>query len=218
MTSKKLLGEGRLSDLLSAAARTIGQMPEDAVQSKFAQLQQISKASTEREIIRQQTEADSVEGDEAAYQAGLTYEKSDPEKAARWYRAAAVNDFPGASLKLAMVLTALAAECRGRGETRAEEALVEEARDWCLKACSAGEFVEGETEAFDLMEELNERLSPDWRQAEPGPADGRCIHGGLTKVIALPNSAMEEHLKSCSFCRDEKAERAARDTSTPASR
>ena len=56
------------------------------------------------------------------------------------------------SLKLAMVLTALAAESRARGETHTEEALVEEAKDWCLKACAAGEFVEGETEAFDLME------------------------------------------------------------------
>ena len=37
---------------------------------KFAQLQQMSKACTEREIIRLQIEADSVEGDEAAYQAG----------------------------------------------------------------------------------------------------------------------------------------------------
>jgi hypothetical protein len=213
--------ETQLPDFLSAAARTIGQMPEDAVQSKFAQLQQTSKAYTEREIIRQQAEADSVEGDEAAYQAGLMYEKSDPEKAARWYRVAAMNDFPGASLKLAMVLAALAAECRARGETHAEEALVEEAKDWCINACAAGEFVEGETEAFDLMEELNERLGPDWRQAEPdsgsGPAAGRCTHGGLAKVIALPNRAMEEHLKSCSSCRDENAARAARDASTPTS-
>ena len=133
-----------------------------------------------------------------------------------------MNDFPGASLKLAMVLPALAAECRARGETHAEEALVEEAKDWCINACAAGEFVEGETEAFDLIEELNERLGPDWRQTEPdpgsGPAADRCTHGGLAKVIALPNRAMEEHLKSCSSCRDEKAARAARDTSTPTSR
>lgn len=214
--------ETQLPDFLSAAARTIGQMPEDAIQSKFAQLQQMSKASPEREIIRRQAEADSVEGDEAAYQAGLMYERSDLEKAARWYRAAAVNDFPGASLKLAVVLVALAAECRTRGETQAEEALVEEASDWCIQACAAGEFVEGEIEAFDLIEELNERLGPDWRHAEPdpgsGPAVGLCTRGGLAKVIALPNPAMEEHLKSCNSCRDEKDARAARDTSTPASR
>ena len=211
--------ETQLADFLSAAAHTIGQMPEDAIQSKFAQLQQMSKACTDREIIRKQAEADSVDGDEAAYQAGLMYERSDLEKAARWYRVAAVNDFPGASLKLAIVLAAQAAECRTRGETHAEEALVEEASDWCIKACAAGELVEGETEAFDLMDELTKRRGPDWRQAEPDPgsdpASGRCTRGGLAKVIALPNPAMEEHLKSCSFCRDEKAR--ARDASTPAS-
>lgn len=213
--------ETQLSDVLSAAARTIGQMPEEAVQSKFAQLQQMS-ARTEREIVRQMAEADSVEGDEAAYQAGLMYEKSDLKQAARWYRIAAVNDFPGASLKLARVLADLAAECRARGETDAGDALADEALDWCLKACAAGEFIEGETEAFDLMEELNERLGPDWRQAEPdpggSPATGRCTHGGLAKVIALPNHAMEEHLKSCSSCKDEKAKWAARDESAPTSR
>jgi TPR repeat protein len=147
-------------------------MPEDAVQSKFAQLQQMREASTEREIIRQQAEADSAEGDEAAYQAGLMYERSDLEKAAHWYGVAAVNDFPGASLKLAVVLAALAEKCRARGETRAEAALVDEASDWCVKACAAGEFVEGEIEPFDLMEKLNERLGPDWCPAEPDPGSG----------------------------------------------
>lgn len=208
------------SDVLSTAVRTIGQMPEEAVQSKFAQLQQMRKARTEREIIRQQTEADSLDGDEAAYQAGLMYEKSDLNKAARWYRAAAVNDFPGASLKLAKVLTALAAQCHTRGETSAGEALIEEASDWCIKACAAGEFVEGEAEAFDLMEELNARLDPDGRPAEPDsgtPATAQCTHGGLTKVIAMPNQAMKEHLESCRSCKAEMAER-ARGASAPAAR
>jgi TPR repeat protein len=149
--------EVQLSDFLSAAARTIGQMPEDAVESKFAQLQRMSKTCTEREIIRLQMEADSAEGYEAAYQAGLMYEKSDLEKAVRWYRVAAVNDFPGASLKLAVALAALAAECRGLGETHAEEALSVEAMHWCIQAYAAGESVDGETEAADLMEELGER-------------------------------------------------------------
>jgi hypothetical protein len=216
--------EAQLPDFLAAAARTIGQMPEDAIQSKFAQLQRMSKACTDWEIIRKQAEADTADGDEAAYQAGVMYERSDLQKAARWYRVAAVNDFPGASLKLAMVLAAQAAECRTRGETHAEEALLEEASDWCAKACAAGELVEGEPErdAFDLMEELNERRGPDWRQAEPdpdsGPAAGRCTRGGLAKVITMPSPAMEEHLLSCSFCRDENAARAAQDASTSALR
>jgi len=79
MTPEEALG----ADVLGSAARTIGEMPEEAVQSKFAQLQQMRGARTEREIIRQQAEADSLEGDEAAYQAGLMHEKSDLKKAAR---------------------------------------------------------------------------------------------------------------------------------------
>jgi TPR repeat protein len=209
------------ADVLGSAARTIGQMHEDAVQSKFAQLQQMRRARTEREIIRQQAEADSLEGDEAAYQAGLVHEESDLKKAARWYRAAAVNDFPGASLKLAKVLAMQAEEHYARGETHTGEALIEEASDWCVKACAAGELVEGETEPFDLMEELNARLDPDFRKPEPGsgsPAAGQCTHGGLTKVTAMPNNAMEEHLKTCSPCKAEQAERAATGASAPASR
>jgi TPR repeat protein len=214
--------EASAEDALGAASRTIGQMPGDAVQSKFAQLQQIRKARTERQINRQQAETDSLDGDEAAYQAaGLMHEKSDLKNAAHWYRVAAKNDFPGASLKLAKVLAALAAEHHARGETHAEEALIEEASDWCVKACAAGEFVEGESEAFDLMEELNARLDPDCRRAEPGsgsPATAPCTHGGLKNVIAMPNQAMEEHLESCSSCKAEQAEQAARGASAPASR
>lgn len=215
--------ENLVPDVLSAAARTIGQMPEEAVQSKFAQLQQMRKARTEREIIRQQAETDSLEGDEAAYQAGLMHEKSDLKKAARWYRVAAVNDFPEASLKLAKVLAALAVDHRARGEDQAAEALLEEASDWWVKACAAGEFVEGEAEDFDFMEELNARLELARRQAESGsdgPEGGQCTYGGLTKVIAmLPNQkAVEEHLRSCSSCQNEKAERAARGASAPAAR
>lgn len=209
------------ADVLGAAARTIGQMPEEAVQSKFAQLQQARKARTEREAIRQQAEADSLDGDEAAYQAGLMHEKSDLKQAVRWYHAAAVSDFPGASLKLAKVLAALAEEHYTKGETSAGEALIEEASDWCVKACAAGEFIDGETEAFDLMEELNARFDPDFRRPEPGsgsPAAGQCTHGGLMKVAAMPNQAMEEHLKSCSSCKAEQAEMAARGAWVPASR
>jgi hypothetical protein len=214
--------ETPVPDVLSAAARTIGEMPKEAVQSKFAQLQQTRRALTEREIIRQQAEADSIEGDEAAYQAGLMHEKSDLKKAARWYRVAAVNDFPEASLKLAKVLAALAVDHRARGEEQAAEALIEEASDWWVKACAAGEFAEGEAEDFDLMEELNARLELARREAESGSGGqegSQCTHGGLAKAIAmLPNQkAVEEHLNSCGSCLNEK-ERAARGASAPAAR
>jgi len=115
----------------------------------------------------------------------------------------------------------LAEEHYAKGETHAGEALIEEASDWCVKACAAGEFVEGEAEAFDLMEELNARLDPDFRRPGPGsrsPAAGQCTRGGLTKVIAMPNDAMEEHLKSCGSCKAEQADRAATGASASASR
>lgn len=209
------------ADFLSAAARTIGQMPEEAVQSKYAELQQMRRARTEREITRQQEATDSLEGDEAAYQAGLMCEESDLKKAARWYRAAAVNDFPGASLKLAKVLTALAAEHHASGETQTEAALIEEASDWCVKACAAGEFIAGEIEALDLMEELNARLDPDRLLAEPGSAStatGQCTHGGLKNALTLSEAKLEEHLSSCTSCQAEKAVQADRSAPAPAPR
>jgi hypothetical protein len=210
-----------VADVLSAAARTIGQMPEEAVQSKFAELQQMRRARTEREITRQQKATDSLEGDEAAYRAGLMCEESDLKNAARWYRAAAVNDFPGASLKLAKVLTALAAEHHARGETQTEAALIEEASDWCVKACAAGEFVAGEIEALDLMEKLNARLDPDRPQTEPGsdgPSTGQCSIGGLKNAMRLNGAKLEEHLSSCTHCQAEQAEQSDRSASVPAPR
>lgn len=209
------------ADFLSAAARTIGQMPEEAVQSKYAELQQIRRARTEREITREQEATDSLEGDEAAYQAGLMSEESDLKNAVRWYRAAAVNDFPGASLKLAKVLTALAAEHHASGETQAEAAVIEEASDWCVKACAAGEFVAGEIEPHDLLEELNARLDLDRPRSEPGsgsPAAGQCALGGLQNAMMLNGPKAEKHLRSCTFCNAEQAKHPGRPASAPAPR
>lgn len=207
------------ADFLSAAASTIGTMPEEAVQSRYAELQQMRRTRSDREITRQQEATDSLEGDEAAYQAGLMFEESDLRKAARWFRAAAVNDFPGASLKLARVLTDLAAQHHDIGETQTEAALIEEASDWCVKACAAGESVAGEIEALDLMEKLNARLDLDCSNVEPdGPATGECTHGGLQKVARLNEVKMAEHLSSCSYCQAEKADQADRSAPAPAPR
>jgi ATP-dependent exoDNAse (exonuclease V) alpha subunit len=199
---------------LRAAARTIGQMTEASVEAKFAQLRQARNARSEREIIRQQAETDSLELDEAAYEAALKHEESgDLTAAARWYRAAAVNDFPGASLKLAAVLTAMAAAHRARGETHAEEALVADALEWCTKA-----FAAGEDGASDLIEELDARLDPhNPPQAQPrsaAPQDAQCALGGLRNVVALDKDKMIQHLRSCGPCRAEQA----RTASTPAPR
>ena len=135
-----VVNEAQVDEALAVAARTIGEMPEADIRARFARLQAARRARSEDEIIRQQAEFDSIELDEGAYQAGVKHEESgDLQSAARWYRAAAVNDFPGASLRLAGVLRDLAAEHRARGETHAEQALVEDALQWAVKAAGAGE-------------------------------------------------------------------------------
>jgi hypothetical protein len=189
-------------DALRAAARTIGQMQEADIQRKFAELQEARKARTRREILRQQT--DSLEGDEAAYQAALKHEEDgDLKTAARWYSEAADHDFPGASLRLARVLDALAAEQHARGENQAAEALNEEALEWCAKA-----FAAGEAGASEFIEEFDARLDP-----------ARCALGGLHKVTALDPAQMAEHFRSCGPCQAEQAEQAARPaTSAPTPR
>jgi hypothetical protein len=193
-------------DALRDAAHAIGQMPETDLQSKFAQLQEARKARTEREVLRQQVEADSVELDEAAYQAAVKNEEAgDLRTAARWYRAAAENDFPGASLGLANVLDALAAEHHSRGETSAEEAVNEDAREWAAIAFAAGEIG-----ASRLMEELDARLEHGRRKfrLSPGePAAPRCDLGGLKQVSRMERDEMLRHFSSCESCQAELAAR-----------
>jgi hypothetical protein len=197
--------EPKLEEAVRAAARTIGEMPETDIRSKFAQLQTSRRARSEDEIIRQQAETDSLELDEGAYQAALKHEESgDLKAAARWYRAAAVNDFPGASIRLASVLKTLAAEHHDRGETQAEQALIEDASQWCMKAGAAGEGG-----ALALIEELETRLDPDQMQADPAPNPDeypvRCPYGGLRKAAAEldQDDKLGEHLHSCGPCRAE---------------
>jgi hypothetical protein len=98
-------------EALRAAACTISQMPKTDIERKFAQLQAARNDRNQREFLRQMAYTDSLELDEGAYQAAFKYEEEgDLKTAARWYSAAAVNDFPGASLRLAIVLGTLAAK------------------------------------------------------------------------------------------------------------
>lgn len=217
-------------DALDAAARTIGEMPADHIRRKFAQLQEAREARGEREALRRQAEAGSLELDEAAYQAGFKHEEEgDLKAAARWYRGAAASDFPGASLRLAIVLDALAAEHHAKGETQAAEAVNEDAREWAAKA-----FAAGEVGASRLMEELDARMdparpraqaapaapasasqaSPAGSEAPPGPGEaaaGWCSLGGLRQAAQLDDAAeMYEHCRSCGSCQAELAQLAAR--------
>jgi hypothetical protein len=217
-------------DGLRAAARTIGQMPEADIRRKFAQLQEARKARSQHEILRQQAELDSLELDEAAYQAGVKSEEDgDIRTAARWYHAAAVSDFPGASLRFASVLDALAAEYgTSAGESQLRTAMIMDALEWCAKA-----FAAGEDGAGDLIETLTAHLDPARLQAQPPPAaptsagvassgaseaiprrgeqaEDHCALGGLWNVIKLSPGEMGEHFRSCHFCRSCLAELAVK--------
>jgi hypothetical protein len=210
---------GRVEDALDAAARTIGQMPEADIQRRFARLQAARKARGHREIRRQNAEIDTLELEEAAFQAGLNSEEDgDLREAARWYHAAAVNDFPEASLRLAEVLTALAAEYGTGAESRPEEAIIGDALEWCAKAFAAGEIG-----AAELIEKLNDRLDPVHSQTQPaatgptpatetppgatesspGPsefADDQCALGGLANLGSLDPAGKLKHYQSCRSC------------------
>jgi hypothetical protein len=195
-------------DALDAAARTIGQMPEADIRSKFAQLQAARKARTRQEIYRQQAEAASVELDEAAYEAALMHEEAgDIESAVRCYRLAAVNDFPGASLRLAMALDILATEHHARGEAALAEALIEESRDSAARA-----FAAGEVGASDFIDELDASLDPA-RVAAVSPADpepAACALGGFLNVARFEPAKMLEHWHSCRPCQADLADLAKR--------
>jgi hypothetical protein len=195
--------------VLSEAAATIGDMPEDQIRAKYAQMQQARKDRSEREAARQKAAVNAVHSDEAAYRLGLMYEESDPVEAEEWYRAAAANDFPGASLKLAKILAARAADHHAGGETQAEESLIEEAQEWCMKAVAAGEFIAGEIEPFDLTEQLNSQLdrlrAGRPRDDDPrGPATSQCAGRRQAALLADPVK-LAEHLASCEACLAEKA-------------
>jgi hypothetical protein len=194
-------------DALLAGARTIGQMPEADIRSKFAQLQAARKARTDVEILRQQAEADSVELDEAAYEAAARHEEAgDLESAVRWYRAAAANDFPGASLRLAMVLDTLAAEHYAKAETALAEALSEES--W---ASASKAFAAGEVGASEFIDELYARLDPRRAAAPPAePEPTVCSLGGFFNLTRFNPGKMLEHLRSCRSCQAERAEVARR--------
>jgi TPR repeat protein len=206
-------------DALRAAARTIGQMPEADIQRKFTQLQEARKARSQREFLRQQAEIDSLELDEAACQAGLKSEEDgDLKAAARWYHAAAVNDFPEASLRLAMILGAMAAEYRTEAESQPTKALIVEALEWYAKAFAAGEIEDDE-----LIDELIVRLDSGRLRTQPAasapanageapadssePAEDQCALGGLRNVFTLDPVEMSKHCQSCQSCLTELAAR-----------
>jgi TPR repeat protein len=142
---------------LRAAASAIDRMSSAELQQVRRKLKEKRNARTQMEVLQAQNELASLELDHAAYQLASEAEsKGDLARAARWYTAAALNDFSDASLRLARILDALAEKhLRTQGgdpATREELNLVTEACRWYSDAILAGE-----TEAYELLEALLER-------------------------------------------------------------
>jgi hypothetical protein len=140
---------------LRAAADGIDQMSGTEVQLALRQLKQRRSARSQLEVL-QQTELASFDLEEAAYQLASEAEaQGDLQRAARWYTAAAINDFSDAALRLARVLDAMAGKLlHEQGGTRSarEDVLVAEACHWYAEALAAGE-----TDAEDYLDSLVER-------------------------------------------------------------
>jgi hypothetical protein len=142
-------------------------MPGAEVQSRLADIYARHAARDEDEILRQEEELDAIELDEAAYRTGRMSEaQGELHQAARWYLAAAKNDFPNAALRLAIVYDALADRyLTSTGAQTAEEmSFVKRAAWWYAEA-----FAAGETEAAELLEDLSLRHDPSirWMHGTP---------------------------------------------------
>lgn len=142
---------------LRKAADAMDRMSNTELQRSLEEVKQKRNARTTMEVAQQQTELASLELEQAAYQLASEAEaRGDLSAAARWYTAAASNDFGNAALKLAKILDALAEKHLGSKEgglaTREEQHLVTEACRWYSDAVAAGEL-----EADDLLERLMDR-------------------------------------------------------------
>jgi hypothetical protein len=163
---------------LRASAGAIDQMPSTDLERALRQLKARRNARTQMEVLHQQTELDAIELEQAAYQlAGEAEAKGDLLGAARWYTAAAINDFAGASLKLARIFDALAEQHlhaqEGNLPTREELNLVHEACRWYTDALAAGEVEINDLERLDTL--IDRHLGSSRRNAAgvvavmPGP-------------------------------------------------
>jgi hypothetical protein len=173
---------------LRAAAGDIDQMPSTEVEAALRRVKERRNARTQIERLQQENELASLDLERAAYQlAGEAEEKGDLRSAARWYTAAALNDFADASLKLGRVLDALAEKhTHTHAEGYPATYLVSEACRWYSDALGAGE-----PGAEELLVNLTDRLgtspkNPDAAATvEPSPQPS-----GRLQPLRPPSSRM----------------------------
>jgi hypothetical protein len=164
-----------VSERLACAAEAMGHFSDAEASQRLAEFHRARASRTQQQISRQQAELVSMENDAAAYHLaaqtqceglrlraeGRWREGDDHLRTAvRWYRAAALNDYADASLRLADVLDALATAARDRPEpgtgAHDELALVCEAAQWYAVAYAAT----GDVTVVDALDELIVRHDP----------------------------------------------------------
>ena len=128
---------------LAAAAAAIRSMPKAIISQRLAQLEAERERRSDFSAASQDAEFDSAQLDEAAYRLASEYHaRGKLREAARWYRAAALNDYADAALQLGYVLEGLAEKYIESPSTpqvaRDELALVEDppGRDFAPRPCS----------------------------------------------------------------------------------
>jgi hypothetical protein len=199
------------SDLRAAAAQ-IGSMPDSDLDRSLSQFKQLLSSRSALAALRQQTELDSAELDQAAYQLARQHqEDGDLEAAVRWYRVAAMSDYADAALQLGRVLDYLAESQLGRPasrvSTREEMDLVSEAARWYAAAYAAGH-----SEAAEYLDTLIARHDAERSRVicqdpadpdETGPASSACSLGGLEQVMESELTAATSHFQGCQACQRE---------------
>ncbi len=198
-------------DLIAAAA-TIGSMPQAALSQRLGQLEEERRRRSGIAAVRQSAELDSLDLDEAAYQlARQHHADGNLAAAARWYRAAAANDYADAALLLGNVLEQLAEKYLTGPSTRAsvrdELSLVTEAARWYIEAYGAGHL-----EAAERVDPMIARHDPNRVRPVPAepPPHGRepepaaCEDGGLQAVLEESElEAAVRHFRDCVACQQE---------------
>lgn len=197
---------------LYAAARTIRTMSSTTLNQRYSRLLAERQQQTDFTTASQDTDLDSTQLDEAAYQLGCQYHGLGRlTDAARWYRAAALNDYADAALQLGYVLEASAERYLDSPASppaeREELNLVVEAARWYAEALGAGYFEEAADRVDPLIsrhDPTRPRPSPSNAAATPAAEPARCPQGGLQVVnqqCAVEVAA--EHIRHCTACQQE---------------
>jgi len=196
---------------LLAAGAVIGDMPAAEVDRRLRQLMERRRSRSDLAELRELAELDACELERSTYQLARRYhDEGNLEAAARWYAAAAANDYADATFELAKVLDTLAARQRdipaSHASRREELDLVEGAARWYSAAYAAGH-----PDSAELLDALIARHDPSRPRVARPPAGHlpgvhageACPLGGLMRVMQGRLTTASVHVGTCHACQKE---------------